>query len=1677
MSKKAAENHDKQAKRPFGGRSTSTGVGYEVDVAAWMASRMLIGGEAEIIDGLPALSVSSVALQTDDVIDDVVLEIRGGDAKVFISAKRRTAAVPVGASSKTFVEVVESMVDQYHAISSSARCCSRFVWALPSTAGTSATHHLPEALRAYRAEMPAIQITDFLRRRSPRERTAVSALINIVKKRWRKLCGSGASHEIISEIISRIHVEVLDFESGARHERMAAEGIGSSVVMTSSDGRKVWRCLREMLGDANRRGLKLRCQQLRTALTEAGIGLKSELDYAADVDALTKMTRRKMARLREHRYLRFGASSEDEVHLARTEDANALLAASARGHRLLTGEPGCGKSGLVHGLVEELQKKGCPVVLVLAEEIGGGELMNGSGIPALTHALDDVLSHWPNGTSGYLITDALDAVRDPDLHAELLRLLESVLRGESCWTVIASVREFDLKHSQHLRALFPGEGADTHSAEDFKGVSHFHLDRLREQDLDELLQKRPEIVPFIESARASQRSESLHRSPFFLRLAADLLRSGIPSSRLADWSSPTLLLRKFWESRVGEGVGDGDREVVLQAVCRLMMTRRTMSLSIKELSFNSAQRGSVNDLRSRGLLQSPLVKHGMRIGDEIVHLLHDYALARALIPAMATPFVRFAISEPLAPVFYRQGFLMALDELWDGPDGVQGFWQACLELEECPQLHSFTRILAPLQAARRVTNGEDLLPLIEAVRKSTTDDSAAMKAALHLSSALQDAAPEVIKLGASAWCEYAKKLAELLSEKHALESPLLFLLDRIVDVGAAKTELNKQLINESGRLLLRHHLAKTVNTGWRFVAATATKAICRTFNCNPEESERVFLAMLSPERVEQFPHEDLFDLAQELKHLGANGNEVVRRLFDVAFSTEPQAGEHRTNGSLILSLRTETRQDWNLNRYVLGTYYQGAEGMDAGLATTLVCIAWNAAEDRRDRRWASGKKGFQSTFLLRGVECVLRSDGCSAWGRQFENDENNILDAFSRRLQRWCMDSQRAALESVVNAFAKVNRSSVMWLTVLETASEYPAELGMLFAEAVYEPMILTMPAFRYGGVALFSALHRLGNRELRERLERTLLSLPSTTPLSAGEPREPVPTWILYAQNLLLGGMEEGNIALEETRSLWQMKKDSGDLEQNSRPVSLTPYVPSLRGSLMPDRPSSVDAVADAVSEVSMLLEALKDRNNYAKVKGDVVCADIALLKRADRLAKKLRDTHPDQAADLWGRMVQVCNRIAGRRSPPRAQELMVLVRKILLRAAADPVPIVTEQDSGTEDHLDTWGWPSPRSDAAEGLPFVVCRLRGIDMQIISALRLLVKDGSRVVRFKLAESIWALNQIAPDLMWELMDVMIEFESKFLVLNFLLGSLHKLRPRDVDNALLRMKRIAIRAASAPKGHDIHKNLTGSFLFHHLRTGDQTCWDYVAAQIERCEDGIAAEALMSQLHSCRSERWLTAGDAIVSDSEADEHRLRAWRFFRELLFAAQQKLARKREEWQHLHSKVPIDEVLKEEVAAQTNSLSHIVDGIASQLYFGSGAFVRQGDDDEDRLSSAQMRRYWNESRELFEALANEPHPHTAQHVVQSMHHLMHADPERTFLCAAKSIEVSNAWGFLRESLVVDDIVMLVQRLLADHRQCLRVSSGGNSACLEALLRVLDLFVDAGWPKARQLTHRLEDIYR
>jgi hypothetical protein len=893
---------------------------------------------------------------------------------------------------------------------------------------------------------------------------------------------------------------------------------------------------------------------------------------------------------------------------------------------------------------------------------------------------------------------------------------------------------------------------------------------------------------------------------------------------------------------------------------------------------------------------------------------------------------------------------------------------------------------------------------------------------------------------------------------------------------SSKTQ--EALLNASGQALIAAHVAKPVAQRWPYAAGVGIETVCRTFAANPAGSEAALCSLLEPKRLLQFPHDDLSQLADNIGRLPPEAGTVVTRLFEAAFAAEPAPGSWEHFGGRILAMRIQSSDQWNQIHYALANYFEAQDGTNAPVLTDAVCIAWNATVRRREARRKSLRTKplhVLSTFSFRGKLIPLIQDYSYIWGRDFEPEESRILSHFEKLLEKWAGEGEIPRLEAVVERFVDRNRTSLMWNIFMEAGSRHPQTLGALLVEAFDEPAFLTNPDYSYAAVALLKSLHRMGDVDLRIRLERTILDLPKKIKLPRGKRRIPVREVIERSQNKALASLEEQDISLPEVLALFRKRQAEHALVPNAPPRN-----PRITKHTYTDEElvehRGIDLKVNPNKEMFFLREALKPLlpNDKGSFSQQAVEKDWSVVSRCEHAVRKYGRSYPDMAQELWGYLVGACSKTAHYADWPKTSARWKTFRRILLKAATDPIPSPSEEP----ESCSAWGWPAPRIDAAQGLVLIDARLGRSDTLISKALRSLSRDPVATVRFNLVTGLPRLYIPARRLMWEIIDIVASNEKNFAVLDALLHSMDWLWESAPEEVMNYVTKIATEAAlnAQPEDH-IHETLAQVHLFQYFRTGRPECQVYIRNLVATCQGERENKALLAQLHGCRAGGWMTAGDPLKPEAAAEKVRERTWRFLTDLLDSAQTKLEQQRDKWRQLYESGKTETKRGKAVRAELDKLAHLVDGICTQLYFASGAFYDKRDNNHERLTSAETARFWKEAKPLLEKLANEPHPHTAYELVQTLRHLLPCDPEVAFSLSAASIQTSSAAGFQHESMAANEVVKLVEQALADHREIFQTRNGSQSRCLTALLDVLDLFVEAGWHEARRLTHRLEEIYR
>jgi hypothetical protein len=117
------------------------------------------------------------------------------------------------------------------------------------------------------------------------------------------------------------------------------------------------------------------------------------------------------------------------------------------------------------------------------------------------------------------------------------------------WSLIASIRSFDLRMGERFRKLFAGSPPSSKFADKtFASVRHLHIPLWSDSELTQVLANAPTIATAVE--KGGKHLSDLARVPFNTRLLADLITNGAPPEAFDGVESQVQLLRLYWSNRV-----------------------------------------------------------------------------------------------------------------------------------------------------------------------------------------------------------------------------------------------------------------------------------------------------------------------------------------------------------------------------------------------------------------------------------------------------------------------------------------------------------------------------------------------------------------------------------------------------------------------------------------------------------------------------------------------------------------------------------------------------------------------------------------------------------------------------------------------------------------------------------------------------------------------------------------------------------------------------------------------------------------------------------------------------------------------------------------------------------------------------------------------------------------------
>lgn len=1653
-----------------GGAAAQIGFNYQNLVAAWMAVSILAEQDSTPPWSLPPdTTLDFLRCETEQPIDDLLVGTsRSGHAFVQVktnvksSTKRGTALGSLaGQIVRQFVSSSENLQG-----TSSERPLSletdRLVLITSSASPASITKHLPRVLARLHNTSTSLRTDDAAS--NDAERQILATFIGQLRGAWLETIGTEPASDQILQLLRFFWIQVLDVNEEGRDEQGAKTLLRSSVLEDPADSDAAWSTL--VLACAGYASLRSGADRptLQRLLTSKGIKLKAPRSYRADIARLQQSSVSTLQSLSNQRVSETPIG--DRVVKIQRPSSLALRDASDQHSLVVVGEPGAGKSGALHDLAHNLTSEGRDVMFLTVDRIEAGSLGQLRQELGLTHEVAEILCNWPEDRRPILILDALDAARSAGSARTLYDLLAKTMHDCPQWRVVASIRQFDLRYNANLQKLFAGHPPTEFRSAEFHHLCHLSVPLL-DQDIEEWKQiavQAPELRDlFLEAGDGLKR---LLYVPFNVRLAGELLGSGLEIEKLTPIKTQIGLLDLYWRERVIRTDHQGNaREAILTRAVEAMVSSRSLRVNRREVATDAALSEALDDALSSQVL-SEWEQTSDSIPDRSVltfshHLLFDYAVARLLLRGTPSSLVEILGREPDVVIAIRPSVVMHFQYEWHRNEGT--FWDVVFTVIRSNEIPEIGKLIGPTVAVESATSADDFAPFVRAL---FSDDlptrEAADRCLRHITGALLvHSISSPTGLTGESQPVWAELLAAITSEMRAsiayAARPVLLTICGQPD---RMTEQQRYYAGLVARRLLNFALDQ--ETPDSMLIGGGIEAVCRTFESDPQESGTVLRRCLDPNHVAMHGYEELFRLGHEVDRLITLEPGLVEEIYQATF-TNYDNREQPTPllGSGILRLTTTPRQEFDMARWLLSTKYKAfLEGAPLHALRVLITALKTYVIDHHVANFGDRP---EESFDFDGRAAYVSSDYSEIWdqGTAHADDQAvRMLRTFQHFVEAtWADENQTELQKQILDLVVSENRGAAIWRRLLISATRLPNLADDLRPLAWALPILMNYDTSTAAGDYLSAMFPRFSPNE-RQTVEETILLIPTAANNSSGIDPE-------FTRHRLLGCLDANLLTTEEAKRI---------LREKPAPPNEPLFKTSIISGVYTDEDYLRDQGVSLDAEENRLLLQLAEP---AKQFGETHRNAAPSLGEAENVLPNLRNLHealltdasknipPSERTLAWGYLTEAARALAEVAELSPDSSVGLVARELLLEGGMHLDPTVQPEFDAQFDRHPSWGSPAPRIDAAHGLIRLSRYEAFADEAVLKAIENLAHDGVPAVRYQIAINLHALYHTANDLMWKLLENRsMDDPSRGVLQGMLVGSLHRLAAYDPERVTSSVIPIFERVREGDGATEVRQRCTSIFTGLHLWRKEVRCGEIVRRIVA---DPIHYDSEAGQI-IFDVRNWLNLGSVDPSNGEQDAIRLGSFDLLEQLLRSIRVRWVPLEEKFRNAGS-IP----LTAEDQEQARTLGRLAESVCTHVYFVSGAYKDTSGDQAEKIPMGvpEQKRFLEDAHAILEVLSEFSLPSLTHHLLEMLEFLIPYDPAGVFLLVGRVVRSGKGGGYQYESMAVDLVVRLVERFIAEFRHVLRE----DEACRRTLVEILDIFVDAGWASARQLTYRMEEIFR
>lgn len=1031
-----------------GGARVAGGVSNQARVAAWVGAHVVAGTH------LPLLSTSgaieAVGVETALAVDDVAALADDGGV-IVIQAKgglqlRREPSSDLGGAARQIVRQYREGVPTPDGVRPVEP--DRDALAIIGDGGSSQQiRRLARVCSRIRSLPDGIQYETAARTKA--EASALHCLLEHLQREWRSVLGSPPTEADLRAVLRCLVVAVLDLVGG--EAIAAAKADLRSVLLDPTEDEAAWsdlveagRALAEGQAWARRSDLVLRLS----------VDVGPDRRLAADVRRLTEVTQANLEIMSEHERLPVGQTHP----MAHRAEVAELVAAD--GSFVLTGDPGCGKTGVMAVIAQRLFAEGHDVVVLAVDTLGGAAGAARLEL-GLNHDLDRVLKGWSGRGEGTLMLDGLDAARGAA--TTWLRRLCLSLAGTR-WRVVASVRQFDLRHSREWQRIFVGEPlgpTPAHVHPQLRGVRHYLLGPFSDEDLAQLQSQSTEVGGLLSDAQP--RLVEVLRVPFNLRIACELIQSGVNLASLATAHNQLGLLERYWHVRVSDPMDRIDRQRVLLRACRAMLALRRLRIDVGVLE--DAPGPAVDELLHDGVLvETPALLGRGGIGPLSFshHILFDFAVAALVLKAAGESQLMSALDEdPNLVLIARPSIDFHLAELWHADPSRMAFAEVLMGLADSE--HVLAGVAGGRACAAEVRVEADVGWLVgHPVSESRTRAAVVLGWICGAFDAADDALSAHLRIHIAVWAAVAREVAAILENQFddRLAQQLFRLLWQLQALQPLAPSAARSGDVDRARAtatLMSMAVEQAADRGW--LAERAAILLPGAVAVDPSHAS-VVRATLAPPVMEAWRPEVYRQLTEAIDLVAAGDADAAVDVFVAVWRFEPTRDDITPMSTGVLTLTSTLRQDAEHVKWLTGEKFEALASI-AGPLRSLSVLTAAVETHRRDHAHALD---YPVTFGG-AAGCVAYMADDLQYG-----SGSGAAEKLATIFVNLVVNAPAGELSDILAATTAGISHPDVWRRLLRAGAEHPESLGLALLPILSSGGLFAHPDTRSAAASLVAA-------------------------------------------------------------------------------------------------------------------------------------------------------------------------------------------------------------------------------------------------------------------------------------------------------------------------------------------------------------------------------------------------------------------------------------------------------------------------------------------------------------------------------------------------------------------------------------------------------------------------------